>query len=67
MSDPNSKSPEELSALIAETQAKQTIKPKTVIPQINELGASIGARRAAKPSTIKAAKTYVDPENPENV
>lgn len=78
MTDSNSKSPEELSALKSETQAqlvtKQPIKRKAVIPQVNELGASIGStidilgsvNIAAKLATTKVTKTYVDPENPEN-
>jgi hypothetical protein len=53
---------------------KQTIKRKVVIPQVNELGLSIGStidilgsvKIAAKLSTTKVTKTYVDPENPEN-
>jgi|688.fasta_scaffold576627_1 hypothetical protein len=78
MTDSNYKSPEGLSALKSETQAqlvtKQTIKRKVVIPQVNELGLSIGStidilgsvKIAAKLSTTKVTKTYVDPENPEN-
>ncbi len=74
----DSNSPQELSALKSETQAqlvtKQPIKRKAVIPQVNELAASIGStidilgrvNIAAKLSTTKITKTYVDPENPEN-
>lgn len=77
MIDLNSKSPEELAAIIAEAQAqlvaKQTSKRKEVIAQIKELAASIGAsvtiNDEAKTSTRSKSAVvakYRDPDNPKN-
>jgi DNA-binding protein H-NS len=77
MIDLNSKSPEELAAIIAEAQAqlvaKQTSKRKEVIAQIKELAASIGATvtinveaKTSKRSSSAVITKYRDPENPKN-
>jgi DNA-binding protein H-NS len=79
MIDLNSKSPEELAAIIAEAQAqlvvKQTSKRKEVIAQIKELAASIGAtveihegdKKASKRSSSAVVAKYRDPANSSNV
>jgi DNA-binding protein H-NS len=77
MIDLNSKSPEELAAIIAEAQAqlvvKQTSKRKEVIAQIKELAASIGASviindeaKTSKRSSSAVIAKYRDPENPKH-
>jgi DNA-binding protein H-NS len=77
MIDLNSKSPEELAAIIAEAQAqlvaKQTSKRKEVLAQIKELAASIDVvvtitdeSKTSKRAASAVVAKYRDPDNPKN-